>query len=116
MRKGEEFENRAVDYLKRQGYKVLYTNWRWRQYELDIIALKQRCIHFIEVKGSSSKSADLKDLAGRIDKKKITYLKRAIRAFMKYHREYSGYDMSFDVILVRDGEVFHYPNVLLEES
>ncbi len=45
---GEEI---AVKYLKKQGYKILDRNFRYKAYgEIDIIAKKQKDLHFVEVK------------------------------------------------------------------
>lgn len=45
---GEEI---AVKYLKKQGFKVLDRNFRYKGYgEIDIIAQKNENLHFIEIK------------------------------------------------------------------
>ena len=51
---GHEGENRAVDYLIKNGYEVLCRNFRCREGELDIIAkdIKANEIVFVEVKTS----------------------------------------------------------------
>lgn len=43
-------ENKAADYLKRQGYNIIERNYRCRYGEIDIIARKDRYIVFVEVK------------------------------------------------------------------
>jgi putative endonuclease len=40
----------AVNWLSRNGFMILHTNWRSSRYELDIIAEKSDMLHFIEVK------------------------------------------------------------------
>ena len=47
---GRVAEETAVQYLKNLGYKILATNWRTRYCEIDIVALKQACVFFVEVK------------------------------------------------------------------
>jgi ribonuclease HII len=47
---GRAGEEAAVKYLRSVGYKILAQNWRTRRCEIDIIALKNSVIHFIEVK------------------------------------------------------------------
>lgn len=51
-KKGEEV---AANYLKKQGYRILKTNYRCRMGELDIIARKKDTIVFVEVRSRSSK-------------------------------------------------------------
>lgn len=47
---GREAEKVAVNYLKQHGYKILSTNWRTRYCEIDIVALNNGTVHFVEVK------------------------------------------------------------------
>ena len=52
---GEEI---AANYLKKQGFKILETNY-WRKWgELDIIAEKEEIAHFVEVKTVSYETKD----------------------------------------------------------
>lgn len=44
----------ASSYLKKNGFKILKTNFRYKKTEVDIIAEKEGKIHFIEVKTRSS--------------------------------------------------------------
>jgi putative endonuclease len=44
---GEEI---AKTHLKNNGYTILETNWRFKKYEVDIIAHKNNIVTFIEVK------------------------------------------------------------------
>lgn len=48
---GEEI---AVDYLKRQGYKILTRNYRHKKEEVDIIAQHNKTLIVIEVKARNS--------------------------------------------------------------
>ncbi|PJE58405.1 MAG: hypothetical protein COU81_00875, partial [Candidatus Portnoybacteria bacterium CG10_big_fil_rev_8_21_14_0_10_36_7] len=40
----------AEKFLKKNGYKILHRNWRARYAELDIVALKNKIVIFVEVK------------------------------------------------------------------
>ena len=54
--KGEEI---AYKFLKSSGYKILLTNYQKRIGEIDIIASKKECLHFIEVKTRTIKSVEM---------------------------------------------------------
>jgi len=47
---GNYGEQLAVEYLVKNGYKILETNWRFQHKEIDIIALKKPFVIFAEVK------------------------------------------------------------------
>lgn len=47
---GHEAEQRAAQYLEKLGYKIQAINWKSRVCEIDIIAEKNKVIHFVEVK------------------------------------------------------------------
>lgn len=47
---GTTAENKVADYLARSGFDILDRNWKTKQCEVDIIARKNGCIYFVEVK------------------------------------------------------------------
>ncbi|MFY7727910.1 MAG: YraN family protein [Flavobacterium sp.] len=51
---GKEGEQAAADFLKKEGYKILHTNWVFQKAEIDIIAQKDNILAAIEVKTRSS--------------------------------------------------------------
>lgn len=54
MQKGKFYEDRAVDYLKLKGYRILKRNFRSPYGEIDIIAKDKDYTCFVEVKARSS--------------------------------------------------------------
>lgn len=54
LQKGELGEKIALDFLRRQGYQILETNYRYKRSEIDIIAMHQAVLVFIEVKARSN--------------------------------------------------------------
>jgi putative endonuclease len=54
---GQYGEQRACDYLVRQGYKILDRNARTRSGELDIVASQDGTLVFVEVKTRTSQFA-----------------------------------------------------------
>ena len=47
---GQQAEQAAVDYLKKQGFVIRDTNWKTRTCEIDIVAEKKGTVYFVEVK------------------------------------------------------------------
>lgn len=47
---GSKGEDKAVAYLKSNGYEIVERNWRFKGYEIDIIAEDKEQIIFTEVK------------------------------------------------------------------
>lgn len=47
---GKAGETLAADFLRSNGYEVYEINWRWKQYEIDIIAKKDNILIVAEVK------------------------------------------------------------------
>ncbi|MDR2469971.1 MAG: YraN family protein [Tannerella sp.] len=47
---GKIGETAACAYLKKYGYRILHTNWRFGRYELDIVATSGEELVIIEVK------------------------------------------------------------------
>jgi putative endonuclease len=43
-------EDIACEYLLKNGFQVLHRNYRYRQHEIDVVAAKFDCLHFVEVK------------------------------------------------------------------
>ncbi len=106
--KGKRFEDIALKYLIKKGYKLLSRNWRYRNLEIDLVMLKDGTIVFVEVKGSIV--SDENSLASRVDAKKLRNLYRAMEAYIMLNNlKYK--DMRLDVILVLGNEVRHLENV-----
>lgn len=53
---GHMAENVAVSFLFSHGFVILSRNYRFGHYEIDIIAAKEDCLHFCEVKFRASDS------------------------------------------------------------
>lgn len=52
---GKEGEQLAALFLEKKGYSILNLNYRFRHYEVDLIAKKGRMVVFVEVKRRKSK-------------------------------------------------------------
>ncbi len=92
-RKGEVL---AQQYLKKQHYKILQTNYRICNIEIDIIAQIKKTIVFVEVKTRSSEIFQAPEEAVDINKQR-----RITIAANTYMQQFSEqYEARFDVIAV----------------
>ena len=51
---GKLGEELAVEFLRKNGYEILETNWTFQKAEIDIIAQKENILAVVEVKTRSS--------------------------------------------------------------
>lgn len=106
IQKGKEGEKKAEDYLKEQGYGILYRNWRTRRGEIDIIAEKDGTLVFAEVKTLPASTLEtVERVLGGIKQKKII---ETAKCFLLENRQYSNSYIRFDVLIV---DVPFYPPV-----
>ena len=95
--KGKNGENIARTYLKKQGYKIIDSNYKTKIGEIDIIAIKDKILTFVEVKSRYD------DTYGRPSEAVNTYKAKKIRDvatifLMSNDIAYEG--ISFDIIEV----------------
>lgn len=93
-------EDIAANYLKKQNYKILHRNWKYSHLEVDIIAINNDILVFIEVKSRISINYGLPQEA--INNSKITNLLNAADNYI-YKNNYKG-NVRFDVLAI----VFSY--------
>jgi putative endonuclease len=77
---GKDGEDMATRWLQEKGYEILHRNWRHKQYELDIIASKNKFLHFIEVKTRHFSAFGHPEAS--VGKKKFKNLQRAADEFL----------------------------------
>lgn len=105
--KGNIGEVLAVNFLKKNKYKILETNYSSKLGEIDIIALKNKTIVFVEVKARESKNF------GSPCEAVTPYKQQKIRTVANYYLMLNGWveeNCRFDVIEVLDGELNHIEN------
>jgi putative endonuclease len=94
---GKKGELLAQEYLLRENYQLLHTNWRNGRREIDIIAIKAGCLVFLEVKTLS------RDLYGwpeqKVNARKRRHLQSVAEAYMERMPQQSG-AIRFDIISI----------------
>lgn len=80
---GKICEEKAVRFLRSNGYRILERNYRCRFGEIDVVAEEGGCMVFIEVKSCSS------PLFGppyfRVTKKKKEHIVRSVFSYLSVH-------------------------------
>lgn len=93
---GKLGEELAEDFLIGRDYYILHRNWRHGRYEIDIIALKNEVLHFVEVKTRASNVYGFPE--EHVTKKKIRNLFLAADEFLFLHPDY--HHIQFDILSI----------------
>jgi putative endonuclease len=99
---GASAEERAVDHLRRQGYRILARNLRLGIGELDIVALDGEVLAFVEVRSRSR--ADRGSALETVDAAKQRRLVRLASLYLARHRQ-PGRVCRFDVVGITAGDI-----------
>lgn len=93
---GNKGEAIATKWLVEKDYTILHNNWRYKHTEVDIIATKNNCLHFIEVKTRTNTKYGLPEES--ITSAKMNALKKAASGFLETFPEWKK--IQFDVIAI----------------
>lgn len=97
---GREGEDQAAAYLKKQGYKILERNYSTRNGEIDIIALHQGEVAFVEVKTRTSDAYGAPELA--VNPRKQSRMIKAALGYIKLKKLHQM-PCRFDVVAISAG-------------
>ncbi|MGL4982999.1 MAG: YraN family protein [Treponemataceae bacterium] len=114
--KGLQGEQRAEEFLVKNGYKIIERNWQKRCGEIDIIAEIDNILVFFEVKTWPNGSVE--SIEKVINKKKQKRMIETAKFFIESYRQYSSSFMRFDVLLLDmpqfPEQVYQIENAFLE--
>jgi putative endonuclease len=105
---GSQNEARAIEFLQREGYRIIEQNYYARKLgELDIVAMYDDVLHFIEVKSGQTDFDPVYNFTPSKQRKVIN------SAY--YYMKVKNLDMVFsiDLIVVRWGEVEFLENITM---
>lgn len=94
---GKIGEDIAAEYLISKGFKIIARNWRFKHYEVDIIASKNNLLHFIEVKTRNTLNYGYPEES--ISREKMKHLKNAAAAFQFQHSKWKY--IQFDALAIQ---------------
>lgn len=106
---GKQGEQLAKEYLQKNGYTILETNYRYKKAEIDIIASKGETLAIIEVKTRTS--THFGEPESFVNNKKIKLILEASNAYII--EKDLDYEVSLDIISVildKEIEINHIEN------
>lgn len=107
-------EDAATEFLRRQGYKIAQRNYATRFGEIDIVAVDDGMVVFVEVKSRSSAEYGPPEVA--VDRRKQAKLRRIAQAFLERHH-LTDSPCRFDVVaLTRSSEGGGWDTELLRDA
>ena len=111
---GKEGEEMATKWLTEKGYTILHRNWRYSYHEIDIIATKDKFLHFVEVKARNFSSFGYPE--DSVTKKKFKNLQKAADEYLFLHpgHKWIQYDiLSITLYKDKEPEYFFIEDVFL---
>lgn len=97
---GKKAEDLAVEFLQKNGYKILIRNFRYQKAEIDIITKKDSLIVVVEVKARSTDAFNLPQEA--VNKRKISLIVSATNHYLEEFKK--DQEVRFDIISVLPDE------------
>jgi len=94
---GREGEDRAARFLTKQGYRILERNYSTRSGEIDLIALHDGAVVFVEVKTRTSDAFGAPELA--VTPRKQQRMVKTALAYIKYKKLHQV-PCRFDVVAI----------------
>jgi len=103
---GEVAERRGAEFLMERGFQILETNFYAKVGEIDIVALKDGVLHFVEVKFSQRH-----DPYERITPAKLKKLYRTIDHYLRKHPSDLPYQL--DGLFIKGEDFVFVENISL---
>lgn len=100
---GDKYETLAAEVLQNNGYRILERNFRCREGEIDLIALEDGYLVFVEVK--YRKDCKKGTAAAAVDIKKQKKICRVADYYLFKNRLYADASVRFDVAAIDGTEV-----------
>ncbi len=105
---GSEYEEKAACFLEERGYQILTRNYRCRLGEIDLIALHNGYLVFVEVK--YRKTAEYGMPVEAVGYKKQRIISKVAQNYISMQRFESTRPIRFDVVAVLGEEITVYEN------
>lgn len=109
-KRGQCGEARAAAFLTANGYRIVEKNFRTPRGEVDIVAVREEALVFVEVK--SWRVMSMTELGRSINRTKRSRIRNVAAAFRKQKPQYSDHHVRFDILFIssQHPEVTHLTN------
>ena len=107
-------ETIAINYLKKNNFTVIEKNFFCKWGEIDIIAEKNKRLHFVEVKTRTNLNYGRPEVA--VTRQKYLRAKRAVLIYLRTH-DYPQYLFQIDIVAVlydyqeNSAQIRYFPNI-----
>lgn len=98
----------ACEYLIKEGHKIIETNFYCKMGEIDIITMKNNCIHFIEVKFRASTEFGYSNET--VSKHKWNKIYKTSQYYLKVNNMSFDTCCSFDVVAIQGTNIEYIEN------
>jgi len=105
--KGNKAEDLACNFLSENGFHIIERNFYSRFGEIDIIAIKDEILHFIEVKSG----IDYESAIQNITPKKLSRFIKTTHVYLK--KNIISSDFMIDAILITPKKIWYVENVTI---
>ncbi|SNZ09848.1 putative endonuclease [Persephonella hydrogeniphila] len=104
---GKIFEDKAVEFLKEKGYRILDRNFRTRTGEIDIVAKDKDTVVFVEVRYRKNLSFGFPEET--VNRKKMKNILSTANRYISM-KNFSDFNIRFDVIAIDEKDIRHIKN------
>lgn len=105
--KGNFAEDKAYKFLQENGFSIVERNFYSRFGEIDIIAIKEKVLHFVEVKSA----LDYELAIQNITPKKLSKLIKTGDIYLK--KNALNVDYMYDAVVVTPQKIWHLENITI---
>jgi len=100
---GFKAENKAVLFLEKKGFRIIERNFYSRFGEIDIIALKDDVLHFVEVKSGKNEPVY------QITPSKLSKIVKTSQIYL--NKTKLNFDYCYDALIVKENSVDFIENI-----
>ncbi|HEV3156463.1 MAG TPA: YraN family protein [Candidatus Baltobacteraceae bacterium] len=101
---GNDAEERAAEFLTQRGLRIVARNLRSGGGEIDIVAVEQQTLVFVEVKARSG--AHFGNALDAVDKRKRRRIRTMAENFLQFAPDFKK--VRFDVVAIDEKNLVHY--------